>query len=488
MRYSGFVGPSYQSQSVTADQEDVYNWYAERLESRGATSQSIYLPTPGVTTISSVTTGNGRGHWGSAGDEYAVYGPTFYKINRDGLMTSKGTVAMGETVTMCSNGEIGGEMFITSGGNGYIFDTVTEAFTQITNLNGKAIKGGFVDGYFLALDTGTSTMYISELLDGLTWDPTQFAQRSIAADPWKSIAVTNRYIYLIGEKTAEVWFDAGTSPFPFAPHPSGQMLPYGITATFAVAECDGSLIWLGATAQGDGYVVRFAGFTPEVISTFAFQSQVGGYTKRNDAVAESYQDQGHTFFLLNFPEAGVTWCYDLQTSLWHKRGTWLSEFSMWTSWRPRFHAYAFQEHRILDAAGGSLYKLSVNAGLDVDSRPLRRLRRAPALSYENERLLYQRLEILLEQGVGLVTGQGSDPMVMMRMSNDGGRNFGTELWRSAGRIGEYQTRAIWNRCGAARQRVFEVVVSDPVPWRLVDAYLKLTDPPQGLARMMGAAA
>lgn len=67
--------------------------------------------------------------------------------------------------------------------------------------------------------------------------------------------------------------------------------------------------------------------------------------------------------------------------------------------------------------------------------------------------------------------QGHDPQVMLRVSNDGGRTWAMEQWCSGGKQGEFTKRVKWNRLGSSRKRVFEVVVTDPVVWRLLAAYM-----------------
>ena len=67
---------------------------------------------------------------------------------------------------------------------------------------------------------------------------------------------------------------------------------------------------------------------------------------------------------------------------------------------------------------------------------------------------------------------GWDPQVMLRISNDGGKTWGPELWRSAGKMGEYTKRVSWNRMGSARRRVFEVTMTDPIPWKITGCYLE----------------
>lgn len=106
--------------------------------------------------------------------------------------------------------------------------------------------------------------------------------------------------------------------------------------------------------------------------------------------------------------------------------------------------------------------------------PMRRLRRAPHLADEQRWLTYDRFQLDLQTGVGLVSGQGSDPQIMLRWSNDGGHTWSHEHWVSAGRMGATKTRAIWRQLGRARTRTFEVVVSDPVAYFLAAAYIQVS--------------
>jgi hypothetical protein len=61
---------------------------------------------------------------------------------------------------------------------------------------------------------------------------------------------------------------------------------------------------------------------------------------------------------------------------------------------------------------------------------------------------------------------------MLRWSNDGGSTWSNEHWRTIGKIGRYRDRAIWRRLGMARDRVFEVSISDPVRAVVISAELR----------------
>jgi len=115
----------------------------------------------------------------------------------------------------------------------------------------------------------------------------------------------------------------------------------------------------------------------------------------------------------------------------------------------------------------------VTPSYDLNARYIRRLRRAPHVANENVRIFYRKFELDLERGVGLASGQGSDPEVMIRLSRDGGHTWGEPQVMSAGAMGAYTQRVIARRLGQARDTVFEVTVSDPVAWSLVNAWLDL---------------
>lgn len=461
------------------------NWYVEQIQSVGGSTKAALYPTPGFETFGDVVAGPGSAHFFQDGREFAVIGTKFYQIGQFGAMTNLGTVAVdANPATITSNGDGGNQLFITSGGNGYVYDITLGTLSQIAALNGIATMGDFIDGYFLALDAASSTVYISDLLDGATWDPTQYFQRSVGADPWVSMKVANRYIYMFGEQTSEAWYNDGGFPVPFTPHPSG-LIQFGCGAPFSPETIGAGVAWVAQTVNGFAGVMRMVGLTPERISNYALDTVMSTYTQE-DAIGDTYSDLGHTFYLVTFRNSNVTWCYDLDTNLWHQRGTWIEEEGRYDAQHCLFHAYAFGEHRMLDRNSGRVFKMSSEYGLDVDDRLIRRVRRAPSMVKENARIFYSRFEVDLETGLANISGAGSDPQVVMRHSDDGGKTWSSEQFRSAGMRGQYGTEVVWNRLGSARRKTFEVVVSDPVPWRVLNAYLEIS--PSADLKREGAAA
>ena len=475
LRFPGFVGPSYVSQNLRAADQVCMNWYVENLEVPNEPFGSTLYPTPGCSTLVSADESPVRGLTEQKGRCFTVIGQTFYEVNTDFAFIGSGYGAVARDANPASFAGIdltGSQLFFTSGDKGYIYALGGSTISEV--IASGATQGAFLDGFFLALDSTTSTLKVSALNDGTTWEGAQVAQRTAGSDPWKAMVVVHRDIWLFGEKTSEVWYNAGTSPFPFAAIP-GAFLEQGIVAPFSAKAIGNTVMWLGSSDDGVGVVYRADGYKGQRVSTHAVEFAIQGYTRKglsiSDAVAWSYQEDGHTFYGLNFPEAKATWVYDLATQLWHERGTWDIEKTIFTAWRPQYHAYFNNKHIVGDRALGTLYEMSIDKFTDAGGGPVRRVRRTPHLNIDNDYVVYDEFQVEMETGLGLSSGQGSDPQAMLRWSDDGGETWGNEHWVSAGARGNYGTRAIWRRLGRGYDRVFELAVSDPVPWRLIGAYI-----------------
>lgn len=468
IRFPGFCGPSYTSQSKIADAERCVNWYPERIEGTGKAPLVLY-PTPGFRSFATVPQSNTRALVHVNGRTFAVCGSALVEIRADGTVATLGTGLNnldGSPAQIVTNGDGGHQLFVTSGSKGYLYDLSTNTYQGLV-LDG-AEYGAFIDGFFLALDSSTSRFKISDLENGATWDAGQVAQRNVAADKWSGMLVAHKEIWLFGSQTTEVWYNAGTSPFPFTPNPS-VFINAGIAAPASAALLGGAPVWLGQTRDGGPSVYRAEGYTPVRVSNHAVEYALAGYATVADAQAWTYEEYGHLFYVLTLPNAGATWVFDASTGLWHERGTW--DGSRFRS-APTFgHCYAWGKHLTGSNSTAVVYEMNSSLTGDGGTGTIRRLRRTPHASQDATIIGFDRLQVDLEAGLGLVTGQGSDPQVMLRWSNDGGQTWGSERWVSAGLIGAYKARAQWWRLGQGRDRVFEVAVSDPIPWRLVDAYL-----------------
>jgi hypothetical protein len=473
--YPAFCDGSYRVQNPVTSQTALINWYTEVADQPGTVSKKSLLPTPGVeafATVTGVVTGGRAMYDTGAGRTFSVMGNKLVEILADQSFIDRGSLDIdANPATIVTNGAGGNQLFITSGGKGYNYELDTNVLTEIADL--VATQGGMLYGYFVAFDRPNSRIRISDLFDGSVWDPTQFAERTIGSDDWQAMCVTSfGQICLPGSKTGEFWFNSGAFPFPFAPDPSA-LFSVGIAATFSIKEVNGGVCWLASSSQGGYTFVVASGTSPQPISDKGLEYEMSQYSDLSDGIVDAYDEQGHSFLTLTLPTANVSWTYDFSTRQWHRRGTWISEQTAYTYWRPVYHCFSFGKHLMADRETNVIYHMSNDFGLDVDSRVIRRLRRAPALNNEHLRLRYSRFELLVESGLGTTSGAGENPQIMFRQSSDFGKTWGNELQTSLGREGHFSERVMFWRIGQARGKVFEISTTAVTPARITDAYLRI---------------
>lgn len=508
MKYPGFIGPTYTSQSRIAADDRCVNWYPEKIESGTGKSGYALYPTPGYVPYVLLPDYPGRGLlsmglFATTGLLAAVSGSTLFTFF--GVTpTARGTIAndsANHRVSMVTNGDAGGQMLISSGLGThtlYSYNLTTGALTTLTP-QGSVV--GFLDGYGLALDTDTSTLQWSAPEDFTSWDPLDVAQRNDAPDRWLGMLVNHKEIWLFGSDTTSIYYDSGSDPV-FQPI-SSAFLNYGIVAPLTARVVNGSPVWLGKQSNGAGVVYRASGYTPEKISTFAVDYAIAqlGNSDLSNAYADVFTWSGHTFYKLSFPgpqtAPNTTFIYDDTTGLWFEEGEW--DGQIYTGLSTWGQAFVTPNNLTLSRTSGQLFALTMAAqdlvgglgppsgyaypagtdltvpriGHDAAGNLIRRLRRAPHVNSERKRVIIDRFEIDMEVGIANASGVGSDPHVAVRWSKDGGQTFGNSVSVSAGKIGEYRQRVITRRLGQGRDWVFEIAVTDPIPQRLVDAYLDL---------------
>lgn len=470
MKFPLFANGSYRSLSPTADNEQTMNLYPEKMESEGAITKAVLYPTPGVSTFCEVTEAvGGRGAFAMNGRCFYVIGSKLVEVFTGRTYTIRGDVGNdGLPAALSSNGIGGQQLIITSADKLYCLDLDTNVLTTV--LTSGAFMCGMSYGFFQDFNATDSQFRISAEFDGLTWDALDFASRSIGPDPWLAMLVTTYgETWLMGEQSSEVWYNNGDADFPYAPDQSGGLIPYGIAAPWSLCEAADRVVWLATTKDGDLQVMAASGFTPKRISDLALEAALDEMSVVDDAEGETYRQKGHTFYKLTFPTENQTWVFDFETGAWHQRGTWISELNAYDEWRPTWHAYAFRKHLWCERTSGKILDVSPRYYTDVDSRPLRRVRKTPTIYQGGRTLTHKRLEVLAETGIGDVT----DPVLALRFSDDAGKTWNNELTQPLGNLGNYQQRLVWEGLGQAIARQYELACSEAMPVRLLDAFVEI---------------
>ena len=348
-------------------------------------------------------------------------------------------------------------------------------FAQITDPDFPgAGTVGYLDGYFVFNEPNTQKFWVTSLLDGTSIDPLDFASAEGYPDSVVALNINHREIWLFGNNSIEVWYDAGNADFPMA-RIQGAFMELGCAAAYSVAKLDNMVYWLGSDARGRGIVYRGKGYNGERVSTHAIEFAIQNYATIADAIGYTYQQEGHAFYVLSFPTAGKTWAYDVSTTLWHER----AGFENGEFVRHRSNCQMSFNNEIIvgDYEDGRLYAFDLDVYADDDQiqKWLRSWRAIPPGQNNLKRTAQHMLQLDCESGVGLNNGQGSDPQVSLRWSDDGGHTWSNYHARTMGKIGEFGERVIWRRLGMTlklRDRVYEASGTDPVKIAILGAELQ----------------
>ena len=472
----------------------------QTIQGAGVTSGTIITALGGSAAISYSITAAGTGY--AVGDTITVVGGiysqqatyTVASIGGSGAVATLTPVSYGvytvqpgtpATTTTSGNGT-GLTLTLTfgtgTGGTGsYVVNgSQTVGSETLYALNFSVLPstdGGFsgadvvdiVDNYFVYNRPNTQQWGSSNILSPISAQ-LAFSSKDGAPDNLVSIIVDHREVYLLGETSSEVWIDAGLFPFAFQRIP-GTNTQHGIAAKFSVARLGNSFAYVSRNVRGQAQIMMMNGYTPTRISTHAVENTlVDKYIE--DARAWTYQLEGHEVYVVSFPTLDLTWAYDVSTGMWHK---WLSVDNQNVFHRHRGNCQAnFQNLNLVgDYANGLVYQLD-QANYTDNGNEIRRVRRAPHMVSDYQRQYFDELQIYFQPGVGLSNGltDNENPQAMLRWSDDGGSTWSREYWVSIGTQGAYKNRAIWRRMGWARDRVFEVVVTDPINAVIIAANLK----------------
>ena len=434
----------------------------------------VYGNSPATYTVAAVTSG-------VVTSLTATYPGQYTSTPSNNASTSTSGAGTGLTLTLTFGSGTGGTgTYVLSTSQTVSSETMYLLNFSVLPSSDGAFAGAdivdIVDNYFIYNRPSTQQWAASNLLSPITYG-LSYASKFTGPDNLVSIIADHGQVYLLGEQTSEVWADAGTFPFAFQRIP-GSSSQHGIAAKFSVAKLGNSFAYLARNNRGQSEIVMMNGYFPQRISTHAVENTlVNQYV--SDAIAYTYQLEGHECYVITFPSLDLTWVFDISTGLWHK---WLWVDTTNTFHRHRSNCSAVFQGLVLvgDYQNGQIYQLDPNNYTD-NGNEIRRVRRCPHLVTDLQRQYFDEFQIQFQPGVGLegITNPplnaetiGANPQAMLRWSNDGGSTWSNEYWSTIGLVGKYKNRIIWRRLGMARDKVFEVVVTDPVFACIISANLK----------------
>lgn len=323
----------------------------------------------------------------------------------------------------------------------------------------------FLAGRFYANKPRTGQAWYSDLNTGLTGGASNFITAESDPDNLQAVASAHGELLLYGEYTTEFWAPNAGSGDPVV-RVGGSAIEWGLAAVGSLRKIDGGMMFLGRNRLGDVRVLRLSGYSAQPVSTPDIETQIQAIEDVGGGEAMAFTANGHSFYVLSFLEK--TFVYDLTS------GTW-GEFQTGTSggrWVGQYGSFVAGRFFVTDYRSNALYLLDPEAYTDAGETIVREVVTRHTFS-DYDRTSVYRLGVDFETGVGLVSGQGSDPQAMLQVSRDNGRTWGNEMWQGLGALGSYVRRVWWTRLGRARDWLFRIRVSDPVKVVIAGGSLKV---------------
>lgn len=474
-------GEFYLSPSLPISAQECANFYANTPQTTSPTQKNLFIPAGITEATTAGTSVTNRGGHVFQGVPYVVYGEDLYRITRTisgGGVTTYASVQVNgavplpgtQRVMMADNGAEGDQLCIilpegTNKFNAYIFTETTDVLVQISDVDfdGPVSTIRYVDGFFLFTKSDSQKLFNSQLRNGLSYIATDFVLAEADPDNITGMWILNNEPNVFGTQTSEPFQNIGGAGFPWQ-RVQGGVQDKGLKSKFAIEEMNDIMIFLGADEKETPSIYVSEGGRPEKISTIAIDNELA---KFSDSVIAScftwkYAQSGGQFVGFTFP-GRVTFVYDFTTGLFHTRES-LNDAGALVPYRVSSVMDAYGVLLVGDSVSNKIGILDKDVFTEY-GETIRRRFVTPQFDNEGDPFWIDALELYGEPGVGLTSGQGSDPEVLMSFSSNGGRTFSDRISRKAGKLGEYDKRMIWNSLGRIPREVcFKFEVSDPVKW------------------------
>lgn len=481
--------------------EVAQNMYLEVAQSEFSKAGYYLLKIPGLKRygpIPSENIGACRGMLTTTGYRtFTVNGTTLSEILQDGTKVFIGTInSNAGPVYMADNGSL---MMLVDGQNGWILRYSDSNFTMITDeyFPGNTPETAaptfviYIDTYFVVNVPNSNKFYWSTNFYGNDntpdflyspsvpngyWSPLQSAQKIGKADDISAIANVNNYIWAFGYQSTEVFYDTGNFNGQLWSRYQGAVINIGCQAKYSVAVYANNVFWLGTDVAGTLGVFSNEGMAPVRISTRGIEQIIESMGTWSDCQAYTYSQSGHNFYVMQFPTANRTFCYDTVTQSWHERTRLIDGTGSLVRWPGMYATSNWDKHIFGDVGSSATYTMEPkyyknDNPMDTGINAIRCVKTTPIGFSLGQNVRYNWLQVICNQGTGTsvpeANGTGMNPTVQVAWSNDCGVTYGNEMSAPIGRQGEYQKRSRVLSGGMGRNRVWRIATTDPVPFILV---------------------
>lgn len=433
------------------------NCHAELRDDNGK-ARYVIVPSDGTTLFSAVSDTPCRGtiYLDDLDLAYSVHSGRAYSVSSAGTATSLGVIPGQDKIRFARNQKTTPQIVVRCDTGVYAIENSVVA--KIIDDDLPTVEDICDhDGYIVYL-ISDGRFFISGLNEAGTIDALDFATAEKSADRGVAVWSSGGYLFIFGSQTIEPWKNTGAADFPFEPMPT--VIPRGCIGKWTIANLDNTVAFVG----NDGIVYRLNGFQPFRISDHEVERLIQTESDPSDIEAQSWSKAGHAFYELK----GTNWSkvYDANTQQWHDRESYGE-----TTWRHNNAFMAWNKSICGDRLTGNLYYHDATVNTEASGVMLSK-QRFPTLNIFPNFGIFDALHLdyLTGQGVTSTTAQGYDPILMLRVSKDGGNTFTIQRELKTGKRGAYG-RVTTRRLGSLDPQgaVIEISMSDPVGRALAQA-------------------
>jgi Phage stabilisation protein len=462
---------SYKAQSTLSSSGRLYNCYAENTLTTNPIKTPAIFGIPGSDEWINLGSYNSiYGFTQMNGNLYVVCGLYVYKINANKVSTLIGTLGTAPNlVQMTTNGQQ--VTFITASGTGYYYTESTNTFAQITDPNYMLSSSVCtIDGYTILAVQGSNQFFLSNENDTSTYDALNYAYATAINNNIIRVIAFNRNLYIFGSNAIEIWQSTGVGTPPFQ-RIDGVFTQEGSIAPGSIVADINGVFFLG----NDNMVYVMNGYQAQRVSTYGIEYIISQIPYTSDAIAFIYIQAGHRFYSITFPSANKTIVYDVTADLWHERGSFNSDGSMQIAWAATYGINYNNQILVNGSSPGIIYNLDLNT-YSENGNPILMEIITPLVLLNYNNFTLNNLILIMDTGVGTTApNNGSDPMIVLEFSIDGGKTWMNRAPALIGEKGNYRTRVNWTNLGKAREFILKFKITDAVKRAILGCYVQIVE-------------
>jgi hypothetical protein len=458
------TGGSYLSQSKPLSSQQTINFYPKSTPL--AKEKFVMFSFPGL-KLSGTSAGIDRGLHRMAEILYQVKGQTLFRIAKDGVHTSLGAIAGTDRCIMANDGL---NLFIVSASSGvFKYNSDDNVITLVTDSNIVGAKSvAFINNQFIY--TNDLFSVVSNVGDGSTANGLNIIGEESLPDNMVRDYIFDDIIYRASERSIVAWYNSGVGNPPIEKL-QGRIFQVGLAAINSIDRTDDALYWLG----DDFSIYQSSAGAKLKISTDAISNEIQGYSTVSDAIANVFTIDGINFYCINFPSGGKT--FVLNETLGQQGWFELSSGTNGGNYQGASFLGCYGKTFVADVSNGNVYTLDAKTYTN-NGDSIKRVRTTGSVNSEpfgvnGKMTQMSKAKFIMESGVGLISGQGEDPRIMVEYSDDGGFTWKHGSWPRVGRLGERTLQIEFYNLTKFYDRIFRISTTDPVAYSIFSATIDL---------------